>query len=346
MNTAAISVREFGRMPADGRPVLEYTLDNGRGLRLCALEYGGIVNQLWVPDAQGRSANVALGFDGLEDYLERNPHFGVIAGRYANRIARSRFMLDGHSYFVDDNDFGNCLHGGRAGFGQQLWQIEPQTVEEGVSLLLSRTSEDGEMGFPGRLQVQVRYTLASADNSWRVDYEARTDRPTVCSLTSHVYFNLAGGGSAIDHELQLLASRYTEVDELGIPLRHESVDGTRYDFRRMRPVADARFDHNWLLDHPLDGSLHPAAHLRCAASGREMTLLTTEPCVQFYAGKWLDGSLRGHGGEVYAQGAGLCLETQHAPDSPNRATGPDWPSTVLRPGEVYRSSTVHRFSAA
>ena len=341
---SGISKREFGRMP-DGRPVHEYTLDNGRGLRLCALEYGGIVSQLWVPDRDGRSANVALGFDQLDDYLERNPHFGVIAGRYANRIAGARFKLDGHKYFVDENDFGNCLHGGSHGFGQQLWRVEPQAPDAAgsVSLLLSRVSEDGEMGFPGRLDVQVRYTLG-ADSSWRVDYEARTDRPTHCSLTSHVYFNLAGGGSALDHELQMLASRYTEVNERGIPRGHVSVEGTRHDFRVMRPVADPTFDHNWLLDAPCDGSLRPVAHLRCAASGREMAVLSTEPCVQFYAGKWLDGSLRGHGGEVYAQGAGLCLETQHAPDSPNHAPDPDWPSTVLRPGEVYRSSTLHRFS--
>ena len=341
---AAVSVREFGRMP-DGRTVHEYTLDNGRGLRLCALDYGGIVTQIWTPDAQGRSANIALGFERFEDYLERNPYFGVIAGRYANRIAGARFRLDEHRYFVDANDRGNCLHGGSAGFGRQLWRAEPrQGAGEAVSLRLSRVSEDGEMGFPGRLEVQLRYTLGADDNSWRVDYEARTDRPTVCNLTSHVYFNLAGGGSALGHELQLPASRYTEVDERGIPLGHESVEGTRYDFRRMRPVAEAVFDHNWLLDHPLDGRLHAAAHLRCAASGREMSVLTTEPCVQFYAGQSLDGSLVGHDGQRYAQGAGLCLETQHAPDSPNHAPGPDWPSTVLRPGEVYRSSTVHRFS--
>ena len=336
------SAREFGRLP-DGRVVHEYTINNGCGLQLTALDFGAIVTGLWAPDAAGDSANVVLGLDNLNDYMERNPAFGIVAGRYANRIAGARFELDGQEIRVDANDLGNHLHGGSKGFGEQLWsgRLHERDVDGRVSLLLRYTSPDGEMGFPGELDVGVRYSLGP-DNDWRIDYEARTSQPTVCNLTSHAYFNLAGGGTALDHELTLYANRYTEVDAAGIPIENRSVEGTRYDFRAARRVADATLDHNWLIDAPHDGKLHPAARLTERDSGRVMDVSTSEPCLQMYAGKFLDGSLTGHRGEVYEQGAGLCLETQHAPDSPNRS-GPDWPSTVLRPGEVYRSSTVYRF---
>ena len=340
---AGVERSEFGRL-TDGRAVHQYVLSNATGMRLAVIDYGAIVRELWTPDALGESANIVLGFDNLADYVQRNQQFGVIAGRFANRIAQARFTLDGQDYRLDDNDFGNCLHGGSQGFGSQLWQavVPEPDGSGGASLLLRYVSADGEMGFPGEMEVLVRYSLGPT-NAWRIDYEARTNKPTVVNLCSHAYFNLAGGGNALDHELMLFASRYTETDELRIPTRHASVEGTRYDFRRSKPVADASFDHNWLLDHPLDGQLHPAARLLHRASGRVMELRTTEPCVQFYAGKWLDGSLRGSSGETYEQGYGLCLETQHAPDSPNREIGPEWPSTVLRPGQVFRSSTVHRF---
>jgi len=341
---AQVSRRVFGRL-ADGCAVHEYTLDNGQGLKLAALDYGGIVTSIWTPDREGRSANIALGFDQLPDYLHRNQSFGVIAGRYANRIAGARFAINGQVFHVDANEAsGNCLHGGSAGFGAQMWQgtMHRADAQGCVSLELRRTSPDGEMGFPGELDVVVRYTLEPGQ-VWRVDYEARTTRPTLCNLTSHAYFNLAGGGTALDHELTLHASRYTEVDDSGIPIVNRPVAGTRHDFRAPRRVGDATLDHNWLLDHGPDGGLHAAARLFDAGSGRAMEMFTTEPCIQFYAGKWLDGSLRGHGGEFYHQGEGLCLETQHAPDSPNRE-GADWPSTVLRPDQVYRSTTVHRFS--
>ena len=343
--SASITQREFGTL-RDGRTVHEYTLDNGRGLRLVVIDYGAIVTQLWTPDRAGRSANVVLGFESLRDYEERNSvYLGVIAGRYANRIANARFAIDGREYRVDANNGAHCLHGGLQGFGTQLWSAEPQVPGSAgeVSLLLRYTSADGEMGFPGRLAVAVRYTL-DAENGWRIDYEARTDQPTLCNLTSHAYFNLAGSGHVLDHELQLQAGRYTESDAEGIPIAHRSVAGTRFDFRTPRRIAEAGFDHHWVLDHPQDGRMHLAARLGCAASGREMTLYTSEPGLQFYAGTWLDGSLTGHGGAVYQQGAGLCLETQHAPDSPNRAPGADWPSTLLRPGDLYRSSTLHRFA--
>ncbi|PTT82764.1 galactose-1-epimerase [Pelomonas sp. HMWF004] len=346
----AVTVRPYGQLP-DGRAVHEYRLCNGRGLVLTALDWGGIVTGLWAPDAAGRSANLVLSLASLEAYLAgAGSHLGVIAGRYANRIAHARFTLDGVQHRLQDNGAGHCLHGGPGGFGAQLWQGTPEApaADGSISLRLARFSPNGEMGFPGNLHVSVRYTL-TPDMSWRVDYEATTDLPTVVNLTSHAYFNLggAGTGSALKHRLQLHASRYTVPDATGIPLHHAKVEGTPFDFRQPREIGTAvGYDHNWLLDGykhgAQDGTLHPAAHLHDPASDRCMTVLTTEPAVQFYAGTWLDGALTGPDGTPFTRGAGVCLETQHSPDSPNRPVGLDWPSTVLRPGEVFRSSTVHR----
>lgn len=350
--------REAGRLP-DGRVVHEYTLSNAHGLSMTVLTLGGIVSALHVPDAAGRGANVVLGFDNLDDYIHRNPSFGIIVGRYGNRIAGASFMLDGETHTLSCNDGRNCLHGGAEGFGHRLWQAEPDTLRAGetAALRLRYTSPDGEMGFPGELQVSVRYALGAAENCWRIDYEATTDRATVVNLTHHSYFNLAGEGSALGHRLQLPASRYSEVDAHLIPLRHAPVVGTPFDFREPA-VIEARirqahpqllrargYDHNWLLDGPADSDgLRPAARLHDPASGRRMEVLTTEPAVQFYSGNFLDGSLAGPGGRIYRQGDGLCLETQHNPDSPHHEASDDWPSTVLRPGQVWRSSTIHRFT--
>lgn len=358
-----ISRRDYGLLP-DGRVVHEYTLDNGRGLCLSAITYGGIVTALWVPDRAGRPANVVLGFDNLRDYLERNPFFGVTVGRYGNRIAQGRFMLDGQSHQLNLNDGANCLHGGASGFGTRLWEADiVPAAEAGLcpDLLLRYTSPDGEGGFPGQMTVSVRYSLGyslKGEQTWCIAYEARCDRPTVVNLTHHDYFNLAGQGTAMDQRLMIAASRYTEVDGARIPTGNAPVEGTPFDFRRPGVIAPrlrqphpqliaARgFDHNWLLDHPFDGALHLAASLEDPLSGRKMEVLTTEPAIQFYSGNFLDASLLGSGGEAYRQGDGLCLETQHSPDSPNHSPAdPDWPSTVLRPGEVYRSRTEHRFSA-
>lgn len=350
--------REAGRLP-DGRVVHEYTLSNPHGLSMTVLTLGGIVSALHVPDAAGRAANVVLGFDNLDDYVHRNPAFGIIVGRYGNRIAGASFTLDGHTHALSRNDGLNCLHGGAEGFGHRLWQAEPDAprADEAAALRLRYTSPDGEMGFPGTLQVSVRYALGAAENRWRIDYEATTDRATVVNLTHHSYFNLAGEGSALGHRLQLPASRYSEVDAHLIPLCHVPVAGTPFDFREPT-VIEARirqahpqlllargYDHNWLLDGPPDADgLRPAARLHDPASGRRMDVLTTEPAVQFYSGNFLDGSLAGPGGRIYRQGDGLCLETQHNPDSPHHEASDDWPSTVLRPGQVWRSSTIHRFT--
>ncbi len=349
---------EYGRLP-DGRVVHEYTLGNGLGLKLTAITLGGIVTGLWVPDAQGQSGNVVLGFDKLDDYVHRNPSFGIIVGRYGNRIAHAGFELDGETYSLARNDGPNCLHGGTEGFGHRLWTAEPvePRAGEAAALLFSYTSPHGEQGFPGELKVSVRYAVSTTENSWRIDYEATTDRATVVNLTHHDYFNLAGDGSVLRHRLTIPASRYSEVDEHLIPQRHASVEGTPFDFRQPTAiVARIRkahpqllvakgYDHNFLLDGERDADgLRLAATLDDPHSGRRMQVLTSEPAMQFYSGNFLDGSLCGPNGRIYRQGDGLCLETQHNPDSPHHEASADWPTTVLRPGEVWRSTTIHRFS--
>jgi len=348
---------EYGHLP-DGQVVREYTLTNGQGLQLTAITLGGIVTGLWVPDAQGLSANVVLGFDNLDDYVHRNPSFGIIVGRYGNRIAGASFELDGEHHTLGRNDGPNCLHGGTEGFGHRLWSAEPVAARlgEAEALEFSYTSPHGEQGFPGELKVNVRYAISATDNSWRIDYEATTDRATVVNLTHHDYFNLAGDGSVLRHRLTIPASRYSEVDERLIPQRHVPVEGTPFDFRQPTTIA-ARirhahpqllrakgYDHNWLLDGPCDAEgLRMAATLEDPHSGRRMVIATSEPSMQFYSGNFLDGSLAGPRGRIYRQGDGLCLETQHNPDSPHHEASSDWPSTVLRPGKVFRSTTIHRF---
>ena len=349
------AVRPFGHMP-DGRAVFEYTLDNGRGLVLRTMNYGGIVTALHCPDRDGLSANVVLGFNELTDYVERNPNFGTLVGRFGNRIAGGRFTLDGQTHQLHCNDGANALHGGPAGFGKRWWAIErlPKQADGSVALELSLTSDDGDERYPGRLDVAVRYTLTPR-NEWRIDYRATTDRATVVNLTHHGYYNLAGAGTALDHELTLHASRYCPIDAGLIPTGIADVEGSPFDFRRATIIGErirsgaqqlmlARgYDHNFVLDRAETNALRPAARLADPRSGRVMEIATTEPGVQFYSGNFLDGRLRGANGHAYRQGDGVCLETQHFPDSPNR---PEFPSTVLRPGETFTSTTVHRFSIA
>ncbi|MEP6791733.1 MAG: aldose epimerase family protein [Ramlibacter sp.] len=351
---ATITHREFGRLP-NGQAVDEYTLTNADGLSLSAINLGGIVTAVRVPDRAGRFGNVVLGFTGLADYVERNPHFGTIVGRYANRIARGQLVLDGKAYQLGLNDGPNTLHGGSGGFGTRWWKAaaEPPDADGSVALRLDYRSEDGEEGFPGRMDVTVRYKLTAA-NEWRVDYRATCESPTVINLSHHDYFNLAGSGSALRQRLTLAASRYTPVDAGLIPAEVAPVDGTPFDFRKARVIEDrvregdpqlalARgYDHNWILDRDGDG-LCFAARLQDDSSGRVLDMSTTEPAIQFYSGNFLDGTLRGSGGAMVRQGDGVCLEPQHFPDSPNR---PEFPSTQLRPGEVFASATVYRFSVA
>jgi aldose 1-epimerase len=329
----------FGALP-DGREVDRYTLRAPGATAVSVLTYGGILQSVEVPDRDGRPANVTLGFADLAgytapSYVAATPFFGALIGRYANRIARGRFTLDGTTYELPCNDPPNHLHGGGPfGFDVQLWEAEPFTTATAAGLRLRLVSPAGAGGYPGTLRTTVTYTL-SAD--LRVDYEATTDAPTVVNLTCHPYWNLAGEGNGTIHEhlLRLGASLYTPVDDTQIPTGELlPVAGTPMDFTRPRPLGDG-YDHNWVLDGG------PAAVLSDPGSGRVLTVLTDQPGIQVYSGNFLDGTLRGTSGRPYPRGAGVALETQHFPDSPNR---PAFPSTVLRPGETYRSSTSFRFS--
>ena len=349
---AGTEQREFGRL-ADGTPVTQYTL-HAAGLRLSAINLGGIVTELLVPDREGRLANIVLGLPSLADYETRNPHMGTIVGRYANRIAQARYTLDEEAVQLEASDGANALHGGPRGFGKRWWDIAPQqapAAEGSASLLLRHISAHGDGGHPGRMDVEVRYTLGPGPH-WRIDYRATCDRPTVCNLSHHDYFNLRGGtGDVMGHRLTVPASRYCPVDNTLIPEGSAPVDGTPFDFRQSTAIGErirtphpqllrARgYDHNFVLDDNTPG-LHLAARLEEPSSGRTMEIHTTEPGLQFYSGNFLDGSLAGAHGQVLRQGDGLCLETQHFPDSPNQ---PGFPSTVLRPGEIFTSCTVHCF---
>ncbi|MFK0152109.1 aldose epimerase family protein [Streptomyces sp. NPDC090493] len=316
----------FGTLP-DGTEVHRWTLERA-GTRVRVLSYGGIVQSAEVPDRDGRTADVVLGFAGLDGYLENpGPYFGALVGRYANRIAHARFPLDGVTYALEPNNAPNSLHGGTRGFDKRVW--EAAAVEHGVRL--SRVSPHGEEGFPGRLAVAVTYTLDEA-GALHISYEAVTDAPTVVNLTNHSYFNLAGSGHAGGHELRIAASRYTPVDADLIPTGVPAdVSGTRFDFRTARKTGSG-YDHNLVLDKGVTETPVEIAELYDPASGRTLTVATTEPGVQLYTGEHLTGP--------FAPGDGVALETQHFPDSPNR---PDFPSTRLDPGGAYRSATVYGF---
>ena len=355
MNDAEEPLKTLFGTLADGTEIHRWSLENG-GTRLKVLSYGGIVQSLETPDRHGEYANISLGFDRIEDYVDSSPYFGALIGRYGNRIGKGRFTLDGETHQLSVDDGENSLHGGADGFDRRVWDVEPFTDGTDVGLRLSHTSPDGEMGYPGTLTAQVTYTLTDRGD-WRIDYEATTDRATVVNLTNHVYWNLAGegGGTVEAHELRLAASHFTPTDPGLIPTGELApVDGTPFDFRVSKPIGrDLRtghpqllaakgYDHNWVLDKGITAAPEPVATLHDPASGRTLEIATNEPGVQFYSGNFLDGTLVGPSGRTYRQGDALCLETQHYPDSPNH---PSFPSTVLRPGETYRTTTIHSFHA-
>lgn len=318
----------FATLP-DGTPVHRWTLERA-GVRVRILSYGGIVQSVEVPDRDGRTADVVLGFAGLDEYLENSgPYLGAFVGRYANRIAGGRFELDGLTYALTPNNAPNSLHGGENGFDKRVWDMAP-AGEHGVRL--SRVSAHGEEGFPGRLEVSGTYSL-DGSGALRIAYEAVTDAPTIVNLTNHSYFNLAGSGNAGGHELRVAASRFTPVDADLIPTGVAEVADTRFDFRESRKVG-AGYDHNFVLDKGITEDPVEVAELYERASGRVLTVATTEPGLQLYTADHLP--------EPFAPGDGIALETQHFPDSPNR---PEFPSTVLRPGETYRSETVYGFTS-
>jgi len=356
VETTAVTVTEesFGQLP-DGRPVALFRLQNASGMEVEVLNYGAIIRAIRVPDREGNRGDVVLGFDSLAAYLQPHPYIGAVVGRYANRIGGARFVLDGQTYELAANDGPNHLHGGVRGFDKVLWEAESFTSENEAGVRFTYASPDGEEGYPGTLRATVTYTLADS-NALVIDYEATTDKPTIVNLTQHAYFNLAGRGDILNHELQLFADFYTPVDERLIPTGEICpVAGTPLDFRipqRIGARIDADheqirrgrgYDHNFVLRHTERGKLELAARVYEPTSGRIMRVYTTEPGLQFYSGNFLDGSLTGKGGMVYARRTGFCLETQHFPDSPNKT---HFPSPVLRPGQTYRSRTVYAFDVA
>ncbi|WP_435018842.1 aldose epimerase family protein [Tundrisphaera sp. TA3] len=342
-----VETMEFGKMP-DGTPVEQYTLTNGK-VTAKVITLGGIVTELIVPDRDGRPGDVVLGFDKLESYIAPHPYFGAIVGRVANRVAKGKFTLDGKEYSLAVNNGPNSLHGGKKGFDKVVWKAKDTTGPDGPAITLSYTSPDGEEGYPGNLSVTVTYTVTE-DNALKIDYTATTDKPTPVNLTNHSYFNLDGpaSGKILDHKVQLFADEYTPVDAEMIPTgKLESVKQTPLDFTTTMPVG-ARFgdlhtdpvgyDHNFVLKGE---GLKPAARVMSDKSGRVLEVSTTEPGIQFYTGNFLDGSVTGKKGVVYAKNQAFCLEAQHYPDSVNH---PDFPSTILKPGETYKQTTIYKFS--
>ena len=346
-----IESREFGKTPA-GERIDEYTLTNGNGLSLAVITYGGIVTQLHVPDRQGGMSDVVLGFDHLEQYLAGHPYFGCITGRVAGRLTRGRFSLDGKAYALAINDPPNHLHGGRTGFDKRIWMAKAMTEENGAARLrLVYRSPDGEEGYPGKVQVSVTYALTSA-NEFIIDYEAAADRATPLNLTNHAYFNLAGadGGRIDEHILEVFAEDYAPANEAMTLLdRREPVAGRPNDFTRGRRIGEAlpgiwkNHGDLYFIRRVAGSSLAPAARLRDPASGRVMTISTTESCVQFYTSVSLDGTLTGKNGHRYGRHAALCLECHGYPNGVNE---PQLGNIVLQPGATYRQTTVHAFSVA
>ena len=352
--TAGLTRASFGTLP-DGRPVEQFTLRNANGVEVRAIPYGAILTAVRVPDRAGRVDDVTFGFDDLQGWATRNTeYFGAVVGRYGNRIARGRFSLGGQTYTLAVNNGPNHLHGGLRGFDKQLWTAEAGTGAE-PSVTFRYTSADGEEGYPGALSASVTYTLTD-DNRLVVDYAATTTKATPVNLTQHTYWNLGGAtgtGDILGHQLQLDASAFTAVDSTLIPTGQLApVAGTPFDFRTPTAIgarinqADTQlrygggYDHNWVLDRNGRSGLVRAARLVDPASGRTLEVSTTEPGIQFYSGNFLKGTVTGKGGRAYAYRTGLALETQHFPDSPNQ---PQFPSTVLQPGQTYRSQTVFAF---
>lgn len=349
---ARISQAPYGRTP-DGVAVEAFTLTNAHGIEVCAITYGAIIVSLRVPDRAGQMDDVVLGYDSLDGYLRASPYFGAIVGRYGNRIGAARFVLDGKTYRLAANDGANHLHGGIKGFDKVVWHAEPFQNDTGVGVVFTHTSPDSDEGYPGALAARVTYTLTDRDELI-VDYHATTDRATPVNLTQHTYFNLAGDGrrDILGHELWINADSFTPVDSTLIPTGVIApVEGTPFDFRTPTAIgarigADDQqlrfgrgYDHNFVLRDE-DAALGHAARVVEPTTGRTLDIYTAEPGVQFYSGNFLDGSIRGKGGHVYAHRLGFCLETQRFPDSPNQ---PQFPSTILRPGQEYRSRTVFVF---
>ncbi len=345
---------DFGTLP-DGQRVTIYTLKNRRGAEARIIDYGGTLVSLKVPDRHGRLGDVVAGFDSLEGYLNQTFYIGALIGRYANRIARGRFTLDGARYQLATNNGPNHLHGGVRGFDKVVWRARPLATKAGPALELSYLSHDGEEGYPGNLTARVTYTL-TAGNELRIDYDATTDKATVVNLTHHSYFNLAGEGSGdvLRHRLRINAARFTPTDATSIPTGElRAVRGTPFDFTRPTEIGarieatdeqlrfGSGYDHNYVTDGRA-GTLRRVADVYEPTTGRTMQVWTTEPGMQFYSANFLAVEGGGKGGHAYPRRSAFCLETQHFPDSPNK---PAFPTTVVRPGRRFRSTTIYRFGA-
>ena len=347
----SVTTSEFGQT-ADGKTVSKYTLNNGRGITIEVLSLGGIMHSVNLPDRNGKTVNVSANLETVADYEKSRPFFGALVGRYGNRIAAGKFSLDGQEYTLTKNNGPNSLHGGKMGFDTVVWDVQTFRGINAVGLVLKYVSKDGEEGYPGTLNATVTYTLSG--NKWTIDYTATTDKATVVNLTNHTFWNLAGfPNTNHDHILTLNAGHYLPTDNTLIPTGElQPVEGTPFDFltphkigERINQVEGAHFaggyDHCFVLNQRRPGRSAFCALVHEPASGRTMRIDTTEPGVQFYAGNFLNGSLKANG-HAYEKHGAFCLETQHFPDSPNQ---PKFPSTVLRPGQIYRSATVHTFGA-
>lgn len=346
-----VSQRPFGQTK-DGTAVELFTLRNNNGVEVGICNYGGLVIFLKVPDRHGQLGDVVLGYDKLDDYIKDSPYFGALIGRYGNRIAKGKFTLNGHPYTLAVNNGPNSLHGGLKGFDKVVWQPTIRGSLEGPELELNYVSNDGEEGYPGTLHVTVIYTLTE-DNALKIQYKATTDKDTVINLTHHSYFNLAGKGDILNHQVMLPADKFTPVDSTLIPTGElRPVDGTPFDFRTPTTIGarigqddeqlkfGGGYDHNWVVNKPM-GRLGLMARVYEPTSGRVMEVQSTEPGLQFYSGNFLDGKITGKGGWAYQFRNAFCMEPQHYPDSPNQ---PNFPSVVLKPGQVYRNTIIYKFS--
>lgn len=352
----AFEQEPYGKIP-NGPTVTRYSLINRNGVVLRCIDYGAIITELHVPDKVGKNADVVLGFDTLDGYLKGHPYFGTNAGRCANRIAKGKFTLDGKEYTLATNNAPNHLHGGKEGFDKKMWRAEPFLAPTGPAVKFNYQSKDLEEGYPGNLSVTVTYTLTD-NNEVVIDYRATTDKPTICNLAHHSYFNLAGHGSGdiLGHVAEFAAKNYTPADDTLIPTgKIEPVANTPFDFTKAKPIGKdlqaaggkpVGYDLNYVLDKGLSDRPEPAARVTDPKSGRVMEVLTTEPGLQFYTGNFLDGTNVGKGGAVYKQYHGFCLEAQKFPDSVNKPEWKEKSNVVLRPGETYKQTTVYKFSVA
>jgi len=342
----------FGKV--GGEAVDLYTMTNDKGLVVKVTNYGGIVVSFIVPNRDGKMDDIVLGYNDVDSYVKNNPYFGAIIGRYGNRIGKAKFSLNGKEYKLIANDGENSLHGGKKGFDKVIWDAKEVNNKDAVGVEFSYLSKDGEQGYPGNLKTTVAYWLTN-DNEFKIEYTATTDKPTIINLTHHSYWNLAGEGfDILDHELTINADKYTPVDKGLIPTgKLLTVEGTPMDFRKLTAIGSRidndfeqlklgkGYDHNWVLKQKKEGEMTLAAILYDPKSGRLMNVTTTEPGIQFYSGNFLDGTITGKSGKPYKFRTGLCLETQHFPDSPNK---PNFPSVVLKPGEIYKTITIYKFS--